>query len=307
MSARRFSIVKPEILWTGEPGRQLRKHPPEVRELAAYLLCGPLSDTWGIWHLELDTIALHTGRKEGPIIKALGTLEELLFARYDLGSQWVFVPEMPAMQFTRWPLLPHDNNLRHAKRWYEQLPRNPFMALWYEKHVADLRLLDEPDPVPLRDYVDRPNGEPTPPPEGFSLVGNKPRAIERRKTVPAAELGEWLDRIVAIYPKVEKVEKARAALVKLHPTPDLLVEIWTALQWQVKLRDWLKEGGRFAPSLYNYFVDRRWLDKPAKLGHANASTVDAIAAAADFAEQESGEQCRKPARNVHALPLPSRR
>lgn len=303
--SRRFGMIKPEVLWTGPLARQFRNHPAEIRELATYLLAGPPSDTWGIWHLELDTIVLQTGRKEANITRAFAVLEELKFAFYDVMSQFVWVPDMPASQFVRWPLSPHDNNVRHAKRWYAALPPNPFLGDWYDHHLSDLHLDAEPEAVERRALEAPPKGpSPSQSKEITSdLLGEKEilPAHTRARGMSASELDKWFESVCAIYPKQAKLSRARTVLAKLKPTPELLATIMEALSWQVKQHDWLKEGGHYAPSLFNYFNDKRWLDrKPATVAHVNKGTHAVVTGMADFISDR--DECRTPPRNVRALP-----
>ena len=305
MSSRRFGMVKPETLWKGTLAKELRKHAAEVRELVAYLLTGPTSDTWGIWHLEMDTMVLQTGRKEANIAKALALLEELRFCFYDLDTQFVFVPDMPASQFVRWPLLPNDNNVRHAKRWYASLPTNPFLERWYDHHLADLHLDGEPEPVERRAFGGASKGLSVGSKEiAMDLLGEKEiqpaHARVKATGMSAKELDEFFEQVCAIYPKQAKLSKARTALTRIRPTHELLEQIWAALQWQVKQRDWLKEGGHFAPSLYNYFQDKRWLDRKPTVQHMNQGTAAVVSGMADFVNDR--DICETPRRNVPALP-----
>jgi hypothetical protein len=314
--SRRFSIVKPEDLWTGPRARELRKKPSDVRELFAYLLTGPSSDRWGIWHLELDTLVLQLGRKDPAILAAFAALSELDLAHYDLGTQFVYVPSMPESQFVRWPLLPKDNNVRHAKRWYAALPRNPFLGRWFDRHCEDMSLDQEPEAVTRRDWT--PRGEampalPTLPTEPLPVApapAELTRAVDllgEVRTVPmlssrerragvmtASEIDAAFKKIVDIYPKKDALDRSRKALHKLKPTPELMTLIFAALQWQVQQPDWLKEGATYAPRLDRYFVDKRWLDQPRRIPRASKETMDTMAGMVDFAQEMEAERWKTP-------------
>lgn len=305
--SRRFCIVKPEDLWTGPTTRELRKHAADVRELLAYLLSGPTSDRWGIWHLELDTVVLHTGRKDAVVLKGFDVLAELGLAHYDLGSQFVYVPHMPESQFAQWPLMPKDNNARHAKRWYKALPRNPFLGSWFDRHVKELFLTEDPEPCERREWIPR-EGEaplkgPALEPAGLvpatDLLGerNLPAKRDRRAgAMTSGEIDSAYDKIVSIYPKPDALEKGRKAFHKLKPTPELVGQIFAALQWQVVQPDWLKEGAQFAPSLYRYFEGKRWLDRPRRVPHVSESTMSLASSGQGFVNQfPEDERCERPA------------
>lgn len=293
--SRRFSIIKPEDLWTGPSTRDLRRHPAEVRELFAYLLCGPTSERWGIWHLELDLIVLQTGRKDATVLKAFSVLTGMNLAHYDMTSQFVYVPDMPESQFSRWPLLPNDGNVRHAKRWYATLQKNPFLGFWFDRHLNDLFLAREPDACTRREgtaFVAQSPKELAPPVEPtVDLLGDRPLPVKvsRNGHMTPAEVNAAFDAIVKIYPKADALDRSRKVFHKLKPTPELLTTIMAALAWQTRQRDWIKEGGAFAPRLDRYFTDKRWLDKPRRLPHANSTTVQTMAAMADFIEGDGEE------------------
>ena len=299
MTMRRFAIVKPEVLWTGYPGRHLRDS-PEAFKLAAYLLTGPESDMWGIWHLEARIVREYLGMTSSKYQKAFDVLTDIKWAY--LNKEWVYIPELPASQFTRWPLLPLDNNTRAAKRWYEELPENPFLGAWFDQHLADLCLRQEPQVT--RRGTEGPPAPPAPSVEElevFDLLGKK--IVE--KGLSTAELDRWFARMVEIYPKKDKLHRARTMLRQLQPTAILMDEIWAALAWQVRQPDWLKEGGRYAPSLYSYLREKRWLDKPRTLPYLNESTVQAMQTIEDFANEEI--PCTEPRTNVRGLPPRSKK
>jgi hypothetical protein len=140
---------------------------------------------------------------------------------------------------------------------------------------------------------------PEPPAPQLELFGQP--MVERPLSPAAREV--WLERILMIYPKRILVKRAREALAVLQPTETLMQTIWAALQWQVKQRDWLKEGGSFAPALPFYITGRRWQDRPPR-AFANTSTVSAASAAVDFA---NGAPCTTPEKNVSGSQALSRR
>jgi hypothetical protein len=280
-----------QTLFAGE----FAQHPSAVRELAFYLVCRQ-AEPWGVWHLTIDTICEQTGRAKDSILKSLVTLEQLFFARYDHGTGYVFVPDLPVLRIEGWPVLPRNTHVRLAKRWYAEMPDNPFVGLWYDRHAASLYLA-RPPAVRRREYSATQSAL-------FDLTS--PVVVDPRLSV--TEQDAWIDRILKIYPRRDKLDKAHVSLAKLRPTAELMTQIWTALQWQVRTRDWLKEGGRFAPSLYSYFADRRWLDQPG-VAFANESTINALSAAVEFINDapEEEDPCVTPVRNAHALPRPSKR
>lgn len=299
--SRRFAIIKPEDLWTGPLARQFRQHPATVRELFAYLLTGPTTDHWGIWHLEMDTIVLQTGRKDVEVVKALEVLAAMRLAFFDVRTEFVYLPTLPETQFIRWPLMPGDNNVRHAKRWYAALERNPFLGDWFDRHLEDLFLLRDPDACTRREWTP----EDAPPP-AEDLLGPVPETLpvrsSRRVGMPEAELEAAYQRIEAMYPKKAALHLAKRALKKLNPTTELLGLIFQALEWQVRQPDWLKENANFCPRLDRYFEQRRWMDKPSRVPNVNTGTAQIMTGMSDFIDYGGEPECTTPEKNVRALP-----
>lgn len=303
-----------DFLWTGEPGSRFRKYPAGVRELALFFLVGPRTDIWGLFQVSLDDILGHTGRTEADTLKALIILEQVALVYYDIPSRWAFVPRLPETRFLAWPLLPTDKRVMGAKRWYCQVGENPFLSRWYDHHATDL-FLTEPPAVRRREpHVDgTPVVLPEPPSDTeVDLFGERvklmpERAVPTRHGLSPSELKIWFDRIVAIYPKKTELHRGRAALMELRPSPELMAEIWQALQWQVRQPDWLKENGHFAPNLRNYFKHERWRDKPALGPVIGESTARVMRGMTDFVMDFplETERCVKPERKLRALPPPS--
>lgn len=126
-----------------------------------------------------------------------------------------------------------------------------------------------------------------------------PEAIVDRLLTPQ-EREVWLERIVAIYPKRDRIKFAREALADLQPTETVMKEIWAALQWQVAQRDWMKGGGGYAPCLDRYIRGRRWTDRPRRLGRLNDSTIDMMDSMMEFISEEA--PCETPPKTARALP-----
>lgn len=67
------------------------------------------------------------------------------------------------------------------------------------------------------------------------------------------------DEFWAAYPKKKAKGDALKAWVKLKPPLELILK---ALTWQMKSKDWQKDGGQFIPFPATYLRNIGWLDEP---------------------------------------------
>lgn len=326
---RRFSILKPEMLWTGPVGKLLRPCHAHVRELWAYLLTCPTGNPWGLFRLELATIVNETGRQDRDVKEALDALRKFGLADWDAETQFIYVPLMPESQFTRWPLLPRDHNVLHAKRWYATLERNPFIERWFDRHAGDLHLetaepivgrrtwspeipdlAPPPAAVPVRKgQSPDPVPDPAPAPAPATDLLGRPTTAELQtiaaKRLTPSEIDKVFDEIARIYPKGEAIQLAKKAFVRIRPDSETVQDIMRALVWQVPR--YAKDGGAYAPRLDRYFEQKRWLDKrPATAPRVNDSTRAIVQSAEDFINEDHPEW-NTAEKKSRALPPPSRR
>lgn len=99
-----------------------------------------------------------------------------------------------------------------------------------------------------------------------------------RNLVPSLR-DRWLT-FWAHYPRKVNKAEAERAFRKLSPDEGLLLVILSALEWQSKLPDWLKDNGRFVPHADRYLSKRRWederpqIERPRTLGPDYAAAPD---------------------------------
>lgn len=282
--------------WTGETGRKLRELNAEVRELAVYLFTNEIAQTewFGIYRFDLDLAAKLTGRSMKGTIKNLAVLETLGFAKYDTGTEFVFVTEMAWIQsgaFLKGGLLAPDFKCQQARRWYMRVKANPFLGEWWDRYATAFHLMKAPDPAQRRDDGQRATsaepplivqpGQPVPPngdePPQFALIPDARRTP--RKPGDAAAMFEILAKR---YPKPDKLDRARLKWLSMKPTQELFDAIMTALDWQTQRHDWIKENGIYVPALVNYLNDRRWLDRPPQLPRLSEQTAQAQQSVNEF-------------------------
>lgn len=286
-----------DTIFTGATGRELRRHPPEVRELQFWLTCGPDSDPFGIFICELATIAPRIGRTVASLQKSLETLVALEFCLRDEASQYVWVREMAHHQFDT-PCKATDFRCASARKWYASAPRNPFLGPWFDRYVEDFHLQKDPHAVERRDYAPSPGASP-----GASdapmvgLFGDLPGSSEIKPPtgqlvagpdtpLKGADLEAAFNRLWSVYPNAVEKKEARQMFVKAKPTPALVAIMLAAVDAQRTGRQW-SQG--YIPKLANWLEKQRWLDKvvPAhQTGPAmTQKTSNTMGAAARFVER----------------------
>lgn len=143
--------------WTGATGRRLSATgSPVVKLLAWYFLTSPAAlaaDNFGLFYVERDVIEKHVGTDD--LDEPLRELARAQFAYWDEITEWVWVREAAAWQYG--VLLPKDFLCAHARKWYKTLPRNPWLAYWFDRYVKDLCLqIDAERWVERRDWEGEP-------------------------------------------------------------------------------------------------------------------------------------------------------
>ena len=71
----------------------------------------------------------------------------------------------------------------------------------------------------------------------------------------------WI-RFWNAYEKRSSKKDARKAWAELNPSPELVDQICTALAWQFRQPNWVKENHSFAPLPATYLRGERWTDEP---------------------------------------------
>lgn len=82
---------------------------------------------------------------------------------------------------------------------------------------------------------------------------------DQRKT----DILPLFDRFWGAYPRKVSKTDARKAFAKLIPDAALVEAMIQALDWQKRLPEWTKDGGRFIPYPATWLNARRWEDEPA--------------------------------------------
>lgn len=300
-----YANVKDSI-FTGSTGRELRRHPAEVRELQFWLVCGPGRDPFGIFSFEPDIVAPQLGRPAKKIREALDVLVSLEFCRWDEQTQYVWVIEMAHHQFLT-PLKAVDKRCTTAQKWYAVLPRNPFLGPWFDRYEHDFHLGKGDHAVYRREWgerdqprglLDAPSGggidapctelsvlpieEPSSPKR--DRESGVPAFIDPDAPLKGTELDRQFERIWQAHPRAVEKKLCRAKFGTLKPTLALVEAILTAIQLQAQGRRW-RDG--FIPNLVNWLEGHRWLDRVEVVAGPTVTdrTSKTITAAERFAER----------------------
>lgn len=283
-----YSAIK-ETVFTGATGREIRRHPAEVREVQFWLLAGPGREPFGIFIFEPEIVAPQVGRPAKKVRDGLQVLVDLGFCHYDDDTQFVWVTEMAHHQFQT-PLKAVDFRCKTAQKWYAAAPRNPFLGAWFDRYVDDFHLTKGDHAVERREWAprearpDAPSDAPsmglvlscTEVSDSVSLV--QPAALFDTKAPPdpsAALKGGALDvafeRIWTAHPHAVERKEARAQFGRLKPTAALVDTMLVAIEAQ-KLGDTWQRG--YIPKLANWLKDHRWHDKVKVVGGTQPQLTD---------------------------------
>lgn len=71
---------------------------------------------------------------------------------------------------------------------------------------------------------------------------------------------DWV-RFWAVFPRRESKQEARRAWAKLHPSPELVEAILSALSWQVPYHQWNGAKRAYCPLPATYLNQARWEDE----------------------------------------------
>lgn len=294
-----------DTIFTGSTGRELRRHPAEVREVQFWLVAGPGRDPFGIFICEPDMIAPQLGRPVKKIRDSLEVLIDVGFCHWDEQTQYVWVVEMAHHQFLS-PLKATDYRCATAQKWYRGLLRNPFLGLWFDRYVDDFHLLKGTHAVERREWVDRdappPAPVPTPPPGASMPLNNELFVLDPNEggnkggvggkeggplADPAAPLkgGDvdvQFDRLWAVYPKAVERKEARAIFGRLKPTVALVDKMLGAIESQRHGESW--QMG-YIPKLVNWLEKHRWEDRIDPAPRVSQRTAATLGAAQRFADR----------------------
>lgn len=269
-----YSKVK-ENVFTGATGRELRRHPAEVREVQFWLLAGPGRDPFGIFIFEPAIVAPAIGRTEKKIRESLQVLIDLGFCKWDDATQFVWVIEMAHHQFDA-PLKLVDKRCVTAQKWYAAAPRNPFLGEWFDRYVDDFHLTKGEHAVERREWAERPGSDAPShaPSKGLVLSvlseegslfeetrarePQPPAPIDPQAPLKGGQIDEAFERVWKVYPNACERKEARSQFGRLKPTPALIDTMLRAIETQQRGDRWMRG---YIPKLANWFKDHRWHDK----------------------------------------------
>ena len=129
---RDYGKVSPKF-WTGDTGRALKAGGHEAVLVALYLMTTQHANMLGLYFLSKTYIAVDTPLGFEGASKGLARCCEAGFCMYDELTEMVWIPEMASYQIGE-QLDAKDNRCKGVQREYDALPRNPFLAPFYERY-----------------------------------------------------------------------------------------------------------------------------------------------------------------------------
>ncbi len=276
-----YSRIYGQDAW--KMGGTLHRATDAGRAMAFYLVTAPRANPFGLYQNALPTMEHELKRGKAEIRKALAELSTLDFCRFDEESGWVWVKEMAAWQFKPLPLKANNLAIRAARRWYQHLPRNPFLGPWFDRYNEGFHL-DDPhafggSEVQRQEWAGRELvPEPAPLPE-LTLAPPTNTAIERRREPRVAgqvEFELWWEH----YPRKEsKADALKKWLAKKIPAANLPAML-EKLEAQKRSTKW-REG--FIPHGATYINQERWNDEISErasgrmdVNRTNRRTIDTL-------------------------------
>lgn len=147
----------------------------------------------------------------------------------------------------------------------EKLSKDPQnMTLFYT--VCRENLVNSPIGERVSPNGDTPslNGDSTLSPNGDNLSPNGEIYNEHIKTHKRnIYIPSLFDRFWAAYPRKVSKADARKVFAKLSPDEQMVEMMLQALDWQKRLPEWTKDGGRYVPYPATWLNSRRWEDEQA--------------------------------------------
>lgn len=134
---RPYGTVSP-LFWTGKTGKKLRAD-RDAQLIAIYLMTGPHSHQTGLYYLPLMYLSHETGIPIEGARKALSTLTDDGFCRYDESSEWVWVCEMAAWQIGS-NLKDNDKRAMGVQSYLGTVPDLPFLGDFFARYSRDFHL-----------------------------------------------------------------------------------------------------------------------------------------------------------------------
>lgn len=238
---REFFKISPQF-WTGETGRVMRKTGKNCQLLAAFLCCSPQANSLGVYYLPLAHVT-EVALTPKEVRAAMYDLCEIGFCSYDQLGEFIWVYEMAKHQIGT--LKANDRMVQYVNREYRQLPKNPFLAPFFDRYCEPLRLVerrvsDSPSQALGKGLASPCHGQ-----MSLSLAADNDAArVKRgRQTFPAD---------FAVSPAV----RDWAAQNDIHTDLDKEFEAFkdyhisrasTFADWDGALRTWLRNVRRFTP------------------------------------------------------------
>jgi len=220
-----YGVLFPRF-WEGTTGRQLQEKGRDAVILAAYLASCRHANMIGLYELPLVFLEreLSVLRSRAHILKAFHALQEVSYATYDMGTEHVWVREMARIRLGLEPaetINQGDNKHKAVVKLYVSAKSNPFLAPFFDRYHATLRLADGRIGPPLQQVIHSLQGTQKGLSSG-SKGARKPVQVQVHQSVQVQGSGtqKHQQEKAAAAPPLASVE---------HENPDANVEVITAI------------------------------------------------------------------------------
>lgn len=126
-----FAVIH-STFWTGETGHAIRGN-ADAQRVAMYAITGPMASNTGLYSISLRAMANDIGITEPATKKAIKTLSDLDFLRFDAEWSWIWVVEMLRFQFGE-SMTKHDNRVKGLQRYLDKHAKHPFVTEFVAKY-----------------------------------------------------------------------------------------------------------------------------------------------------------------------------
>ena len=250
---RDYGVVSPQF-WIGATGKSLRGQ-PEVQVLALYLMTSPHANMIGVFHCPVLYMAHETGLGIEGASKALASLIQAGFCRYDDVTEEVFVTRMAAYQIGE-SLDPKDKRCIGVARELDKVSSEQLRIGFRAAFSVAFNL---PVPSPKQAPVPSPSKAPLKP-----LRSQEQDQEQEQEQIPPAPKGvevlPGFAKFWEAWPSGDRKQaksKCLEAWKKAKAEPDAALVLAHVSRMSAS-REWTKNGGEFIPAPLVYLNGKRW-------------------------------------------------
>jgi hypothetical protein len=239
--------------WTGETGRQIRKLGPDVQVVALYLMTCPSSNMIGLYYLPLPTLAHETGIPFEGALKAIRSLIEVGFVKYDEDNDLVWVVRMAHFQIGE-RLKPTDKQCKGIQKQLDEHVKSCFYSEFLEVYGSAFSLNVSPSEAPSEPLARVKQAPPKPESSEQRAVSREKKANTTPPTHPEGWASETKIEIGAFLEAMRMILKPRSGDADdLH---DQVENYFRKAQWLVRREYPVPDRGDGRPGRVDLFCEK---------------------------------------------------